>query len=135
MAFADPLRALARVLGMKKKDPYVLQALGTDVCRRIDRDYWVKILINNVIDQYTSCDLIVVTDVRFENEAVALKDAFDALIVKLERLNMDGSVYVAKDRDPNHPSENDLNGYKFDKLYVATELKDLEYFAKQALKY
>lgn len=133
MAFADALRALARALGMEKKDPYVLQALGTDVCRRIDINFWVNILIDNLQEQYEGTDLIVITDVRFENEAKALHEAFGAMLVKLERLNADGSSYIAKDRDPNHPSEIALNDYKFHRHYKGAELADLKYFADRIL--
>ena len=70
MSIADPLKDIARDLfGMKGKDRALLQAIGT-AFRRIDEDVWIKHLLRRLEpgDEY-----VVVDDVRFQNEAMLLK--------------------------------------------------------------
>lgn len=115
--FSDALKAYARVLGMRTKDPRLLQVLGTEVFRTIDPHIWVRILLDTIAEQ--APDLALITDLRFPNEADAIREAGGKLI-RVTRLNADGSLWVAPDRDPSHPSETALDHYTFD-AHIAIE--------------
>jgi hypothetical protein len=122
MALADDLKAFARVLGMKEKNGPLLQALGTDVFRALDEDIWVKCLEARV--QESDADVILVTDVRFKNEARWITSQ-GGVLVRVDRIMEDGSTYVAPDRDPNHRSETELKGAHFD-LYFQVPNGDMD---------
>ena len=53
----------------------LLQWWGTELRRAEDEDYWVKKGIERIEGYERFADLVVVTDVRFENEAVAIREA------------------------------------------------------------
>jgi len=107
-SFADDVYALARQLGMQGKDPVVLQALGTEVGRRIEEDRWVKALYNNLLVKRPT--IAVIPDCRFPNEVKLVKD-LGGVTIKVSRFNGDGTPFVATDRNPNHPSEIALDNY------------------------
>jgi hypothetical protein len=127
IAYADALRAFARVLGMRQKNARLLQSLGTNVMREINQDIWIEIL-NEVIWEFKgeNLPLVVVTDVRFPNEAQFLKDNHQATIIKVTRLNKDGTIFQAPDRDPFHPSETALDSWDFDYETQCLSLSQLE---------
>ena len=108
-SFADDLYAVARVMfGMTHKDGRLLQVLGTDVFRKKDPEVWVKSLYYKLLDRRPR--IAIMADVRFPNEAAFVKSV-GGMLVKVNRWNKDGSIYVTSDRDPNHPSETALDGY------------------------
>lgn len=110
--FADALKAHCRVaFGMREKDAPLLQMVGTDLYRRTDPNIWVRVLLDTIAEQEP--DVAIITDVRFPNEAEAIR-AKGGAVVKVERRNEDGSLWVAGDRNPNHPSEIALANYPFD---------------------
>jgi hypothetical protein len=110
-AFGRALKGFARVLGMKGKDGPLLQALGTDVLRRIDPDIWVRVLAEEIEEDQPRIALI--PDVRFVNEADFIRRS-GGLLVRVVRLNEDRSPWIAKDRDSTHVSEIALDHYRFD---------------------
>lgn len=70
LSFAAPVKDMAtNLFGMHGKDRKLLQGLGT-AYRRVDTDVWVKLLIDKFDSKY---EAIIVDDVRYENEAIALK--------------------------------------------------------------
>lgn len=74
MSLADPMRQIVReIFGIESKsDPRyrrIMQKLGTDWFRSEDPDVWINYLLKRVRDEYRP---IVVDDVRFLNEALAL---------------------------------------------------------------
>lgn len=78
--FAESLKEAATNLGWNgKKDEKgrrLLQLLGTELCREcIDYDYWVK-RWKEKVDQDISNgkEVIIVDDIRFDNEAEAVKE-------------------------------------------------------------
>ncbi|MGW6920859.1 deoxynucleotide monophosphate kinase family protein [Streptomyces sp. NPDC054950] len=81
-----------------------LQAQGQTV-RENDEDYWVRILMRRVRAAQAWNLPMVVTDMRYENEARVLRDA-GFLLVRIERRGLTSS-----DR---HVSENALNGFPAD---------------------
>lgn len=94
-----------------------LQILGTDIRRKNDNDYWVKEFHRTVPDS----DFILVTDVRFPNEADSVVE-HEGIMIRLEvsqdvineRVQgRDGLQYSADALA--HPSETALDNYeKFD---------------------
>lgn len=87
----------------------VLQFVGTDLIRKKDPDYWVKLLDKRIEQEHP--EIALVTDVRFQNEAEWVHSKNGAL-VKVVRIKSDGTPYISPDRDPNHPSEAALDSYK-----------------------
>lgn len=98
------------------------QKLGTEAMRAgLHVETWVLALFANYNN---SCDWIV-TDVRFKNEAKAIKDRGGILI----RVDGDPArVRANSTRDLNHPSEIDLDDWKDWDIYYLNDgtLKDLE---------
>jgi len=116
-AFADALRSYCRVaFGMREKDAPLLQVVGTDIFRKRNPDIWVRVLEDTLNEQQP--EVAIITDMRFPNEAAMIKRLGGATI-DVQRLTGGGFPYVATDRDPNHPSETALDGYKFDWIVAA----------------
>jgi hypothetical protein len=86
----------------------ILQWYGTDVARKNDPDTWVKAVDSRI--KADNPEYAIVTDVRFQNEADYIKKA-GGFLVEVIRHNADGSQYLDKGRDPNHPSETALDEY------------------------
>jgi hypothetical protein len=99
------------------KHAKLLQWWGTEYRRSKDPNYWVnqwKMGIN------PKADIVFSTDMRFENEAAAVKD-MGGYTVQVSRLNGDGSPFVDPSRDSLHVSETQLDGYNYDfKITVKT---------------
>jgi hypothetical protein len=107
--FAHALKAYCRVAyGMRKKDPELLQVVGTNIFRKYQPDVWVEVLLAQLDEERP--DIAVISDVRFPNEAEAIRHA-GGLLYKITRLADRGVPYVAPDRDPFHPSETALDDY------------------------
>lgn len=79
----------------------LLQYFGTEVCRnKLDDNIWVKCAIGKIVDKAESRRLCIVPDVRFANEADALRISNDSLyggVIEVRRND-------AGDTD-NHDSE------------------------------
>jgi len=114
-SFADPLKLCAQELfGFSRESLWgpselrtsevrgVLQELGTDICRKYRPDIWVDKMrqrINlcreqgldyyNMVteDEIDNAGAIVITDVRFPNEAEMLKKEMNAFIIRVHRPN------------------------------------------------
>lgn len=112
-AFATKLKEICNemfpeILALPKvKHRWLLQKVGTDWFRSVDSDVWVKYLIRNV-----SGENIIVDDMRFKNEADALREA-GFLVVRVERdAELRGAWgYNVEDV---HISETALDNYDFD---------------------
>ena len=116
LSFADPLKDSCKTLfdwsdvhvrGSLKnvEDPRwgmtpgrAQQIVGTMFRQEFGEDFWVK----NLLSRVEKADgIIVVDDVRYKSEAMAIKKL--GLLVKINRT----PNYIG--RDPNHPSEIDLD--------------------------
>ncbi len=93
------------------KHPKLLQWWGTEYRRTQDPAYWVKQWKASINPQ---ANIVLVTDMRFLNEAAAVKEQPDGYTVNLVRLNQSGTPYVDPSRPSNHPSEIELDGYNYD---------------------
>ena len=98
------------------KHPKLLQWWGTEYRRKQDNQYWVKRWRASINPQ---ADIVITTDMRFRNEAAAVKEA-DGFTVNVVRLNQDGTPYVDPSRPATHPSEIDMDGYNYD-AYIMTK--------------
>lgn len=127
--FAAGVYSLAKRLGMKDKDPKVLQALGTDVMREINLATWVDDMLDNF--NRDNPTLAIITDVRFPNEANFIKGYEFSLLVRVDRYNVTGSRFIADDRDPNHVSETALDSYRWP---VVIQQRSLQEIADAAIK-
>ena len=78
----------------------ILQIVGTDMMRSFDPNVWINLAFNNMekTDKH-----VIITDVRFKNEAKAIEDA-GGIIVRLTR-NIDAPS--------THPSEVEMDYYDF----------------------
>jgi hypothetical protein len=96
----------------------LLQWWGTEYRRdNFGQNYWVeqwKAAVN------PKADIVFTTDMRFRNEAAAVKE-LGGFTVQVNRLNVDGTPFVDTSRDPNHPSETQLDGHNYDfKITIKT---------------
>lgn len=97
-----------------------LQYLGTDVRRSQDEQYWVKACLSSV----SETDFVLITDVRFPNEADAIIASGGVMIrlevsddvIKERVKNRDGFKY--SDSALTHPSEVALDNYDKFSFYV-----------------
>ena len=78
----------------------LLQYFGTNICRnQLGDDIWIKAAMNRIINKATSRRICIVPDVRFDNEANAIKCNSDSLY--------GGVIKVIRDscEKDNHASE------------------------------
>lgn len=116
---------------MYSKDPLLLQQWGTNLRRTyFGNDYWVNRTFEDIYQiseenkSYDGFVWVCVADTRFRNEAAAVRKA-GGLYIDIVRLNADSTRFVAPDRDPNHPSEADLNNTKADLVLTAHNVDEL----------
>ena len=113
------LQDLVNLVGWDKakQEPQVrrlLQDLGISARDLIDENIWVTAALSSV----TKDQRVVVTDVRFENEAMMIK-LMGGQLWRVKRVGV-GPVN-------NHVSESELDGYKMDQIFVNNgTLEDLE---------
>jgi hypothetical protein len=128
-SFAKPLKEAVRYIygwghehldGSLKEvvDPYwqttpraVLQFLGTEIGRQLDANIWVKSLQRRLESIQTGSGgptSFVITDVRFPNEAAAIK-SWGGFVVDVVRPQAPEAL--ADGRDSDHPSETALDLY------------------------
>lgn len=112
----------------------LLQYLGTDLLRnQLHENVWVNALFRKYIPKVCSgvthcalagkpkisCNLCpeypnwIITDVRFPNEAKAIKDR-NGIIIRINRNLLEDSGLESIDLKMQHPSETALDNYNFD---------------------
>jgi hypothetical protein len=112
IGFADALYDYCRVEhGMTTKDAPLLQRVGVQFRTERDPLTWIKAVYYKILDKRPK--VAIIPDVRFTNEADFVK-ALGGYTIKVERRKADGSLYLTTDRDPNHVSETQLDGYAWD---------------------
>lgn len=103
-----------------EKDTLFLQVIGTQWGRAKDPNFWTK-RVKIPVDQ--NC---FISDCRFKNEAQFLREQGFILV----KINRDLKYRLPLDRDPNHPSEIDLDDWN-DWDYVINNNGTLEdYYIK-----
>tara|TARA_Y100001938_G_scaffold145753_1_gene223152 strand:- start:32344 stop:33141 length:798 start_codon:yes stop_codon:yes gene_type:complete len=76
-----------------------LQYFGTDICRRLKSDIWVRSCVNRI--KQSGTELAIVPDIRFPNEVKAIRKA-GGKVIRLTR----------KPHEDSHDSETALDGFK-----------------------
>jgi len=144
MAFADNLKEACRIIfGLSDEQLYgdmketndefwktsprnLFQYIGTDMFRNmigkimphVGNDIWIKSLEKNIIDSINNSNNIVITDVRFPNEAMMIKK-HGGIIIKIVRPD-------ANNID-NHISECLIDDIKYDiKIINDNDVKYLD---------
>ena len=132
IAYADALKVLCRVqYGMTKKDGPLLQRVGTEIVRAQDPSLWIRTLYWTVDEN--PVPYVLVTDVRFPDEADFIHQMGGAL-VKVTRIQEDGTQYIDPSRPATHASECALDNYEYWDKHIEsrsveqTEADALEYF-------
>lgn len=99
----------------------ILQHVGTEGIRAVDPNVWSTLLLQRIENQRELCDLIVVDDVRFLDEATALSGV--ASIYRIDRDSC-GPGEHASERDIEQiPVDGAIrnNGYSFNEFYEAID--------------
>lgn len=73
----------------------LLQLLGTEVGRSIDPLVWIKSMVGRVEDD-KGVRLWLVADVRFENEAFAIRHSLGGKLVRITRPGHDGDAHASE---------------------------------------
>ena len=98
----------------------ILQFLGTNACRRIDKDVWVRYAMKearrllqsvSVGDQTYVRDFIAITDTRFKSEATAIWSV-GGEVWRIKRPSLDGQVVGLK----GHASEVEQDSIRDDEV-------------------
>lgn len=123
-------RGINEYWGMDEKDALLLQLWGTDIRRKLfSENFWVDIVREKIhaIKSSEGKSLILIPDTRFKNEYQMIKDE-GGYYVEVVRINENGQIFSAPDRDTRHKSETDLDDVKYDYLIIAKsgDLKRLE---------
>lgn len=89
-----------------------LQRIGQGA-RKVDPDYWVRALFTRALDIPES-QPVVITDVRYPNEADALRTAGYTLVRITRPVNTSAGLTMAETRAMLHESETALDTYRAD---------------------
>ncbi len=109
----------------------ILELYGTDVMRkRVDNDYWIKQTIDGINYEFdeNGIENIIISDFRFENEYIKLKNMLSQdvkfVLIRMERPSLIDSS--------NHISNIALDDYKdFDFTITAENIEEI----KEAVNY
>lgn len=100
----------------------LLQKIGTEKVRTIDKTFWVDTVIRLVTVFGDDYDYVLIADTRFPDEIEKWKTCgFDVISIHVERLDYDNGLTEEQKR---HPSETSLDNYKNWNYIV--EAKDIE---------
>jgi hypothetical protein len=77
----------------------LLVAYGTNVCRKIDPDYWIKKIEKQVKASTSNKIIVVITDVRYENEGKWIKDN-GGFLIHLNRMGQKPANFEEKVNNP-----------------------------------
>jgi len=124
MALADPIKEMAHIYfhvpldQLQRSDKpqevrWLLQQLGTEIGRVYDPSIWIKTLCDRI--QTSPRPRIVVTDVRFPNEAEALVTGLGADLILIRRQNNPNKGTEMM----NHASETSIEKIPFDLFRTA----------------
>lgn len=139
--FADGVKEEAKRLGWDGvKDDNgraLLQVIG-DMYRNVyGKDYWIKQLERKIQPDY---HYVIIPDTRYFNEALYFrKRGMKQIVVRIERINPDGSKFDngLAPAQKNHISEVDMDSFKFDWVFVASDKEELKeharFFAKELM--
>lgn len=108
----------------------LLQYVGTEIFRKNYESTWTDMMISTIRGLGDTVKVLLIPDVRFPNEIIALRDSMyvdGVFSIKVERDGFDNGL---TEEQKNHPSETALNNWRFD-LIVKND-KDLQSFLDKA---
>ena len=101
----------------------MLQDLGVGARKIFGEDFWVK----QALGSHRPWDNVVVTDVRFTNEADYIKGFPEAQLWRIKRVGI-GAVN-------SHVSEHEMDGYPVDQIFTNNStLEDLKLLVKTRMR-
>lgn len=77
----------------------ILVSYGTDVCRKIDQNFWIKKIDRKVKSSINNKIIVVIPDVRYENEAKWIKQN-GGFVIHLSRMGQKPANFHEKLNDP-----------------------------------
>lgn len=131
-AFAEPLKQMILKAGMatheelyhKKTEMsrWLMKKIGTEIFReQVDPDYWIKAMqyhLDLTIKENPS-KKIIIDDIRFPNEAKLLMDCYNCTLIRIERINNDGSYFIDSDAGEIHKSESQIDSIPVNQIIIA----------------
>ena len=115
-SFGDKVKSITNDLfNIQSKNRNLLQQVGSKLCE-IDNDIWINYLINKISDK----DNIIIDDVRYENEILALK-RIGFIIIYLE-ISQEEQIKRLKIKHPEYNYSN----------FLEHELENADKFKKYA---
>lgn len=108
---------------------------GSRMRNQVDKNYWTN-KCNEWIKAHPEYNVVIIPNVRFPQEAGAIRD-FGGTVLRLNRLNVDGSPFISMTRDPNHETETALDHWPADFYITNITGKDklLEAFIRAFFAY
>lgn len=91
---------------------------GTRMRDTVDPNYWTN-KIFEWIDATKTIHIALIPNLRFKQEAQSVIDR-NGYVVRVNRLNADGSPFISTTRDPNHPCETSLDKWAAD-FYITNK--------------
>lgn len=121
ISVAQPLKEGLHRMGVRTDGPYkdaqAMQDIG-DYFRRRNPDWWINLLLEDIdtLIEYYPAQAVIVSDVRYPNEAVRLQErGFRLVRLHVIRKQQDQRAHergeVFTDAIASHPSETALDGY------------------------
>jgi hypothetical protein len=130
-AFADALYTYCMVThDMREKDPVLLQNVGVEM-RGKNPNVWIETMFWQMAKDPP--EVAVIPDTRFLNEGDAIH-YYGGALIKVERHNPDGTLFVDPSRPADHISETEGDGIRWDaKLHNNAGLVALKLSAQTLL--
>lgn len=97
--------------------------------RAIDENFWIDQVFDRAAKEKP--DVALCPNLRYRNEAEMFKQK-GAFVVRVQRLNENGSVYISDDRPPNDPLETELEFWSAD-FYLTGKPGQIALVKTQAL--
>jgi hypothetical protein len=102
----------------------LLQRIGTDKVRDEYPNFWLDAVINLVTAFQNDFDYVLISDCRFENEAVGFtKSGFNNITVRVTRTDFES---ILTDEQKAHPSETALDDFDFNYYINAKNMDELK---------
>ena len=138
MAYGDLLKYICKQYfgwNGEKNDQgrMLLQKVGTDICDKNNPYVWSKTLIEIIKAIWTEFDYIIISDARFKKEITDIKKAYKNKVITV-RVNRIHYISPLTKEQQNHPTETDLDNYRFDKYIVKDTMKKLQKDCKKLAK-
>lgn len=103
----------------------IWQYIGTDVIRKNDPDFLVKVVVNlfKVLEAANLFNVIIVSDVRFPNEIEYwINEGYDVDTIRIVRTKYESELTPEQKQ---HVSETSLDNYFFDYCFIASTTEEL----------